>query len=123
VSATVGVLANDKDPDPYDSLVVSAVNGLSANVGHSVAGTYGNLTLNGDGSYAYVNTNMLLPPGGAAQDIFSYTVNNGHGGTASTTLTMVLIGANQIYMGGSTGTSIQGGMAITSSMAAAVTTP
>jgi VCBS repeat-containing protein len=109
VTANAGVLANDKDADIFDTLSVSTVNGLAANVGHSVAGTYGNLTLNADGSYSYAETNALLPLGGAAQDIFTYTASNGHGGTATTTLTLVITGADQAYMGGTTGSTIQGG--------------
>jgi VCBS repeat-containing protein len=109
VAANVGVLANDKDADPYDTLSVSAVNGLATSVGHSIAGNYGNLTLNADGSYGYIETNMLLPAGGVAQDIFTYTTSNGHGGTATTTLTLVITAANQAYMGGTAGSTIQGG--------------
>jgi VCBS repeat-containing protein len=111
VNATAGsgVLGNDKDADPYDVLSVSAVNGLAANVGTSVAGTYGNLTLNADGSYSYVETNTSMPAGGAAQDIFSYTTGNGHGETATTNLAFVVTGANQIYMGGTASTTIKGG--------------
>ncbi len=109
VAANAGVLANDKDADPYDVLGVSAVNGLAGNVGHSVAGTYGSLTLDADGSYSYVTNGTPLPSGGAAQDIFSYTTSNGHGGTATSTLSVVVTGSNAIYMGGTAGATIQGG--------------
>jgi probable HAF family extracellular repeat protein len=50
VSAAEGVLANDQGYVPNDSLTVSAVDGQAANVGHSVLGAYGSLTLNTDGS-------------------------------------------------------------------------
>jgi hypothetical protein len=40
VNAGHGVLANDTDPIPNDALIVSAVDGQAANVGHAVAGTY-----------------------------------------------------------------------------------
>ena len=71
---THGVLANDIDPIPNDTLTVSAVNGQAANVGHAVAGTYGTLTLNADGSYSYsANGSHALPSSGVAEDIFTYT--------------------------------------------------
>jgi len=53
-AAAHGVLAIDTDPIPNDTLIVSAVDGQASDVGHAVAGTYGTLTLNADGSYSYV---------------------------------------------------------------------
>ena len=47
--AAHGVLANDIDADQY-ILHVSAVGGAAANVGHALAGAFGALTLNADGS-------------------------------------------------------------------------
>ena len=41
VNAANGVLANDTDPIPNDTLSVSAVGGVASNVGHALAGTYG----------------------------------------------------------------------------------
>ena len=55
-TAAGNVLTNDSDPDG-DSLAVSAVAGLSSNVGASLAGEYGHLTLNANGSYSYVADN------------------------------------------------------------------
>ena len=49
-SATGNVLTNDTDVDTGDTKTVSEVNGLAANVGTAVTGTYGSLTLNADGS-------------------------------------------------------------------------
>ena len=84
-NAANGVLANDSDPDIHDTLSVSAVNGHSKDVGQAIKGAYGNLTLNADGSYTYVETSTHIPNNGA-QDVFNYTISDGHGGTATSTL-------------------------------------
>src|SRR5205823_3665930 len=91
VTAAQGVLSNDSDLDA-DALTVSAVNGVAGNVGVSIAGTYGHLTLKADGSYSYVPNN-----GAAAGSIdnFSYTASDGQGGSASATLKITLDNALQ----------------------------
>ncbi|MGY3370246.1 hypothetical protein ACVWZL_007371 [Bradyrhizobium sp. GM2.4] len=72
ISAGKGVLANDSDSD-HDYLSVAAVNGSGANVGHSIKGEFGTLTMNADGSYSYVATAKVLPSQIFAQDTFTYT--------------------------------------------------
>ena len=52
-TATNGMLAGDSDANPSDVLSVSAVLGSGTNVGNSVNGAFGLLTLNSDGSYSY----------------------------------------------------------------------
>jgi VCBS repeat-containing protein len=103
VDAAHGVLSNDNDVDLHDSLNVGAVNGAASGVGHSVAGAYGSLTMNADGSYRYVaNTSPgALPAKGAAQDIFTYTANDGHGGTTVETLTVTVYNNGSSYQQGS----------------------
>jgi ELWxxDGT repeat protein/VCBS repeat-containing protein len=88
--AAHGLLANDSDLD-HDVLHVSAINGISTNVGHAVTGAYGTLTVNADGSYSYT-ANKALGSAAAhgAVDHFSYTVSDGHGGTASSTLSVTV---------------------------------
>jgi VCBS repeat-containing protein len=87
--AAHGVLANDTDPIPGDTLQVSAVNGQSVDHTIVVAGTYGSLTLNADGSYTYVTSSTaVLPASGIGQDVFTYTASTAVGGTASSTLTV-----------------------------------
>jgi Bacterial cadherin-like domain len=88
-----GVLANDSDPIQGDHLFVSAVGGQAANVGHALAGDYGSLTLNADGSFIYTETGSL-PASGVGLDVFSYTDSTGQGGTASSTLTVVATAAS-----------------------------
>jgi VCBS repeat-containing protein len=88
-----GVLGNDTDPEG-DPLVVSAVNGLGVNVGIPTAGTHGHLALFSNGHYGYAADNSaalaLAPTGSHLHDTFSYTVSDGHGGTASATLDITL---------------------------------
>jgi VCBS repeat-containing protein len=100
VSAAKGVLANDSDPDIHDHLTVGAVDGTAANVGHAVKGTYGSLSLNSDGSYVYTANRGSLPSQIVAQDKFTYTVSDGHGGTDTSTLTVVVTDPDTRYLSG-----------------------
>ncbi|NTW55850.1 MAG: tandem-95 repeat protein, partial [Chlorobiaceae bacterium] len=95
-----------KDTDPEgDSLTVIGVKAGTADsvneigtsgLGLSTAGMYGHLTLNADGSYAYsadTAASKALAPGETVQDIFSYAINDGNGGSSFTTLTITVKGA------------------------------
>ena len=56
---------NDTDADTSDVLTVSAVNGQAANVGASVAGSYGSVVIGADGSYSFtpeLALRMRWPP-------------------------------------------------------------
>ena len=105
VTAANGVSQNtpvvggrDSDVDG-DTLSVSAVSfgATTGSVGSPLAGVYGTLVLNADGSYSYV-------PNAAAQaldstdapvtDVFTYTVKDPAGLTATTTLTITVTGTN-----------------------------
>jgi large repetitive protein len=86
--ANFNVVANDTDPDTGDSLTISGLN---------TAGTVGTVTVNAD------NISVRYDPGTAfnhlgrsqtATDSFAYTVSDGHGGSASATVTVTIIGAN-----------------------------
>ena len=60
--AASGVLANDTDPDTGDVLVVSAVNGVGASVGNTIALASGALLqVNADGSYSTTPTASSTP--------------------------------------------------------------
>lgn len=100
VTASAGVLSNDTDPDVHDHLVVGAVNGLTSNVGQVVKGTYGSLTLNADGSYGYTANKGALPAQNVAQDIFNYTVSDGHGGSSTAPLNIVVSNPDVTYRSG-----------------------
>jgi VCBS repeat-containing protein len=111
ISASSGALGGASGLDPSDVLGVSAVDSSSANVGHSISGSYGTLTLNPDGSYTYSNANPsgVTAAGGVAEDLFNYTISNGHGGTASATLAVLITSPNEIYKTGSAGSTLTGG--------------
>lgn len=110
VSASAGVLGNDTDPDihDHDDLFVSQVNGAAGGVGHAVKGTYGSLTMNADGSYAYAANKGALPAKIVAQDTFDYTVADGHGGSDTATLSIVVFNPGVSYQAG-INTTLSGG--------------
>jgi VCBS repeat-containing protein len=110
VSAANGLLANDTDPDAHDQghLFVGAVGGLATNVGHLVAGTYGSVDINADGSYIYVADKGGLPSQFVAQDTFNFTVADGHGGTDTSTLSIIVSNPNVDYLSGAN-TTLAGG--------------
>lgn len=92
----------DSDPDTSDTLVVSGLlnpAGLAGTPGAPLAGQFGTLTLNADGSYNYLlNTAdpvvQALRPGEARNEVFTYTISDGHGGSAVSTLTIEVLGQN-----------------------------
>ncbi|TIO39709.1 MAG: hypothetical protein E5X81_34240, partial [Mesorhizobium sp.] len=57
--------------------------------GAGIAGTYGTLTLNANGSYSYDGFANAVPAGGAT-DTFVYTIMDGDGDLSTTTLTITL---------------------------------
>jgi VCBS repeat-containing protein len=110
VSAVNGLLSNDTDPDVHDQghLFVGAVDGAAINVGHTVAGTYGSVNINADGSYIYEANKGGLPSKIVAQDTFTYTVADGHGGTDTSTLSVIVTNPNVDYLSGAN-TTLNGG--------------
>ena len=97
------VLTNDLIIDAGDSKRVSAVSfgDATGTVGSALAGTYGTLTLNVDGSYSYVVDNnnsavqALRTSSNTLTETFTYTTTDANGtGSSSTTLTVTLQGAN-----------------------------
>ena len=126
--AAAGVLANDTPSVTGDTLTVSAVDGLSQNVGGMVAGAYGTLTLNADGSYAYnASGHSALPSSGVSEDFFGYTALEGGpsgGGSASSTLTVVVTAPGLTYVAAPAGGSAtQPNAAIMPSLTAPQATP
>ena len=82
------VLTNDTDPDG-DTLTVVRVNGVAANVGQSVAGTYGTLLLRANGTYDYTldNSNPVvnaLNNGATITENFGYSITDSQFVTSST---------------------------------------
>ena len=106
------VLSNDTDIDSADVVTVkdtktvTAVrtgatpgSGTAGSLGSSLAGTYGALTLNADGTYSYAVNNSnaavnALAPGGSLNDTFTYTARDTAGSTSSNTLTITINGGN-----------------------------
>src|SRR5262249_28741458 len=109
-STANGVLANDTDPDVPDQghLTVGAVHGAPAHVRPPVARKAGSLTPNADGSYLYVSDKGGLPSHFVAQDTFDYTVDDGHGGTDTSTLSIVVFNPGTSYISGAN-TTLNGG--------------
>ncbi|VAW49460.1 Alkaline phosphatase [hydrothermal vent metagenome] len=69
------------------------------NIGSSLEGVYGDLILNGDGSYDYTlnnsdNDTQAIVTDEAVTDIFTYTITDQDGDTATTTLTVHIKGSN-----------------------------
>jgi VCBS repeat-containing protein len=108
INPSGNVLANDTDPDDATSaLVVSAVRtgteaagtGTAGVLGAALAGSYGSLTLNADGSYSYAvdNSNadvQALTAGATLADTFTYTVKDPSGLTDTGQLVVTINGAN-----------------------------
>jgi large repetitive protein len=97
--ATGNVLSNDTDVDALDTHSVTTVNGTALNVGADVAGTYGTLHLDANGSYFYTLDNtkssvQALAEGQIVTDIFTYTNSDNHGGSSASSLTVTIHGTN-----------------------------
>ncbi len=91
----------DPDPDGNTVTVQGVVAGNNnavhtTGVGTGITGTYGSLVLNANGTYTYTPglAAQAIPQGTTAQDVFSYTVNDGNGSTATTTITINIVGSN-----------------------------
>ena len=84
---TANVLANDTDVDAGDVLSVTNLDTTS---------TVGLVTDNGDGTFSYDPNGQFesLAAGETATDSFSYTVDDGNGGTDTATVTVTINGVN-----------------------------
>ncbi|MGY5538560.1 Ig-like domain-containing protein [Vibrio brasiliensis] len=97
-----GLLKNDSDIDGDKLEVIgirtgaeSATNSESGIVGSELAGSFGTLTVNADGSYKYVADNAeSLKVGETVSETFTYTISDGQGGTDTATLTITVTGTN-----------------------------
>ena len=90
----------DSDVDG-GTLVVSGVAAgsatpLAGGVDASVAGAYGSVVIDADGHYSYTPgaAAQALVAGQSVTDTFSYAVSDGQGGSASSTLTITVHGAD-----------------------------
>ncbi|WP_179612979.1 DUF4082 domain-containing protein [Rhizobium leguminosarum] len=102
VAASGNVLTNDTDPDAGDTKTVTAVNfgATSGTLGSALAGTYGSLVLNASGAYSYAinesnaTVQALRLSTNTLNDVFSYTMRDTAGTTATANLTITIHGAN-----------------------------
>jgi VCBS repeat-containing protein len=83
-----------------DTNDVPGADGTGSRVFTSLAGTYGNITLNGDGTQTYTLTAAgqvaidALPPGVTLTDTFSYTLTDGDGDSDPAQLIVTLTGTD-----------------------------
>jgi VCBS repeat-containing protein len=104
-TATGNVLFNDSDVDAGDIKTVQGVasgtvtGSVTGQVAESVAGTYGSVTIAADGTWTYTLDNgrdatQALKQGDHVTDVFTYTMRDTLGSTASATLTIDISGTN-----------------------------
>ncbi len=103
-TASGNVRGNDSDVDTAlgDATTVTAVSSVTAGggtVGTALAGRYGGLTLNANGTWSYALDNAdadtnALAAGATAQDVFTYTLSDVRGETDTAQLTITITGAN-----------------------------
>ncbi len=103
-TSLAGSKDTDVDGDDTANLVVSAVrvgssegSGTAGTLGQALTGTYGQLTLNANGSYSYVanqDAADALDDGDTATDVFNYTVSDGTA-TDTATITITILGADE----------------------------
>ncbi|MFN5322372.1 MAG: cadherin domain-containing protein [Planctomycetota bacterium] len=104
-NASGNVLTNDLDPDQNESLTVIGVQAgtippSAGPVGLPIAGSYGTLLLNTDGSYTYTVNNAhpavesLRHAGETLQDTFSYRMRDANGLESTSQLAVTISGAN-----------------------------
>ncbi|MFN7626228.1 MAG: beta strand repeat-containing protein, partial [Pirellula sp.] len=99
------VLTNDTDVDSGDTktvtgVAVGTVASASSNVGASVVGSYGTITISSTGAYSYTldNTNAnvqaLRTASNTLSDVFTYTMNDASGVASTTQITVTIQSAN-----------------------------
>jgi VCBS repeat-containing protein len=96
VNAANGLLQNDSDADG-DSLTITEINGVGANVGSQIAiGQGGLLTVNADGSFDFDTNGQYedVAVGATYIETFTYTVSDGNGGTDTATGSITINGEN-----------------------------
>jgi VCBS repeat-containing protein len=96
VLTVVGVRPGTEDPNclPTASGGIRATTTEQANVNKPIEGTYGTLTLKPDGTYSYQPNAAAqdLPEGQKVQDVFTYTVSDGKGGSDCAQITIRMEG-------------------------------
>jgi VCBS repeat-containing protein len=108
-NASNGVIDNnDTDPDSLDTLTITNITHTNGNAesvtasttysnGQSIVGTYGTLTIGANGTYTYVadqDATDALDVSDEVDDVFTYTVSDGNGGTDTASITVRVTGVN-----------------------------
>jgi len=98
-----GAADTDIDGDPLTVLGVSfPETGASVGPGTALAGEFGTLMLNADGSFSYTGKSSSdLVEGETGTDQFAYTIIDSWGLTSTTTLTVSVLGRNVVITNGS----------------------
>lgn len=86
--STERLLSNDSDPDGSDALTITSVDG---------GATAGSVFLGDDGVIIYDPSGQFshLLPGEQALDTFRYSVEDGHGGSSTTTVSVRIVGQEE----------------------------
>ena len=91
---TGDVLENDTGTSNTVTAIQSA-SGETGTIGSALSGSYGELTLNANGSYTYVANNAASLGATTATDVFTYTVtDSASGSTGTATITITVLGSN-----------------------------
>jgi VCBS repeat-containing protein len=103
VGVAAGLLANDFAAPSGGSIAVSAVAGLAGNVGTAVAGSWGSLTVQADGSWLYTPAAgaRALLEGQVVTDTFAYTITDQSGRSSTSTLVVTVNGRDGTVLNGS----------------------
>jgi VCBS repeat-containing protein len=100
VLTVVGVRPGVEDPNclPAATGGIRASTGEQANVDKPIEGTYGSLTLKPDGTYTYQPNAAAqnLPQGQKVQDVFTYMVSDGKGGSDCAQITIRMEGTKTV---------------------------
>jgi VCBS repeat-containing protein len=107
-NASNGVIDNNDTDTESNTLVITNIahtNGNTESVtsntthlnGQSIIGTYGTLTIGANGTYTYVadqDATDALDLSDQVDDVFTYTISDGYGGTDTASITVTVTGVN-----------------------------
>ncbi|HYC98083.1 Ig-like domain-containing protein [Brevundimonas sp.] len=102
VAAPAGLLSNDFAASG-GTISVTAVEGQAANVGQPIAGDWGSLTVQADGSYVFTPAAVArtLLEGQTGTDTFAYTITDSAGVSSTAILTITVNGQDGTVINGS----------------------
>ena len=107
-NASNGVIDNNDTDTESDTLVITNITHTNGNTesvtantthsnGQSIIGTYGTLTIGANGTYTYVadqDVTDALDASDEVDDVFTYTISDGNGGTDTASITVTVTGVN-----------------------------